>query len=180
MLILVRHAMPDAVPEVAPEHWRLSADGAAAARELVAGLPTGAYLVSSAEPKAWETLSGAGNSVRRDPRFNEVRRTGEPWQGNFRELRRAYVEGAGHPGWEPREQAAERFEAGVAAAREQAAGAPLVVATHGMVMTSWLVVRGWLDPSAAGEFWAQLRFPDCHVLDDGRLLRCDLRSPGPR
>jgi hypothetical protein len=48
------------------------------------------------------------------------------------------------------------------------------------VMTTWLVARGVLDLSAAGQFWVELRFPDCHVLDDGRLLRCDPRPPGPR
>jgi broad specificity phosphatase PhoE len=180
MLILVRHAMPDAIPEVAPEHWSLSAEGSAAARALVAALPLRAHPVSSAEPKAWETLGGAANGVVRDPRFNEVSRVGEPWHTNFRELRRAYVEGTRHPRWEPQEQAAGRFGAALAAAQQDAGDLPVVVATHGMVMTTWLLATGVLQPSEAGEFWAGLRFPDCHVLDGGRLVRCDPPTPGPR
>lgn len=46
-----------------------------------------------------------------DPGFNEINRVGEPWEGNYRELRRLYVEGAAHSGWERKTEAIERFEA---------------------------------------------------------------------
>src|SRR2546423_9345038 len=101
MLILVRHAMPAYGPEVPAREWPLSADGGARAAELSAQLPAGAPLGASAEPKAWQTVEPAG-PVARDPRFDEILRT-EPWDGDFRARRRAYVDGADHPDWEPRE-----------------------------------------------------------------------------
>lgn len=155
-LILVRHAMPEASPDSPPHEWPLGAAGRAAARVLAAELPAGGYLVASEEPKAWQTLAPAGEVVR-DPRFNEVGRV-ESWGGEFRRLRRSYVDGADHPGWEPRSRVADRFGAAVTDHLAAAGGRPLVVATHGMAMTVWLDRRGELaDP---GEFWAALRFPD--------------------
>ena len=128
----VRRAVP-------PQEWPLAGDGRVAARRLTAYLPSGAYLAASDEPKAWQTLEGAGEVIR-DPRFGEVRREGEPWDG-FRELRRAYVDGAEHPGWEPRAEVAARLEAAVEDYVARVAGRPLVVASHGMVVTVWLTAR---------------------------------------
>jgi broad specificity phosphatase PhoE len=96
MLILIRHAMPAFGPDVPAQDWLLSDDGQARAARLATLLPDDAYLVASAEPKAWQTLEPAG-TVRRDPRFNEVFRA-EPWEGDYRKLRRAYVDGADHAG----------------------------------------------------------------------------------
>jgi broad specificity phosphatase PhoE len=162
--------MPTATREVPPESWHLSAEGRAAADALSRTLPPHALLYASDEPKAWETLGGS-SSVTRDRRFNEVIRVGEPWEGNFRELRRQYVEGVGHSGWEPYAMAAERFEAGVSAVLKEAAVSerPAVIATHGMVMTTWLVSRGAVLQSAAGDFWSDLRFPDCLIVDSHGL-----------
>src|SRR6478672_11406840 len=98
-LILVRHAAPAFDREVAPWLWPLSPDGLAAARAL--RLPSGAYLLASDEVKAWQTLAHAGR-VMTDARLREVRRDGEPWDGPYRDLRRSYVDGTEHPGWEPR------------------------------------------------------------------------------
>lgn len=104
----------------------------------------------------------------RDPRFNEVGRGGEPWGGNFLELRREYVDGHAHPGWEPHDLAAERFDAGVADFQRLAAGRPVAIATHGMILTAWLVSRGVMAAGGAGDFWSSLRFPDCiEVRPDG-------------
>lgn len=170
MLLLVRHAMPAATPEAPPESWPLSPGGLAAARDLRSTLPAGVRFFSSAEPKAWQTLGG-GDDVVRDPRFNEVTRVGEPWEGGFRQLRRAYVEGVEHAGWEARRDVAARFEAGVADARQDAGDRPVVVATHGMAMTGWLVSRGLVAPEAAGDFWADLRFPDCLLVGERSVRR---------
>lgn len=107
----------------------------------------------------------------RDRRFNEIIRVGEPWEDNFREVRRQYVEGVGHSGWEPHATAADRFEAGVSSVLKEAAVSdpPAVIATHGMVMTTWLVSRGAVSQSAAGDFWSDLRFPDCLIVDTDEL-----------
>jgi broad specificity phosphatase PhoE len=163
MLILVRHAMPAFGPDVPPEEWELSDEGRAAAATLARLLPAGARLVGSNEPKAWQTLEPAGPVHDRDARFNEVWRVGEPWEGEFRELRRAYVTGTDHDGWEPRDEVARRFDAGITEQLALAGDVPLVVASHGMAMTLWLTARGGLDDP--GTFWADLRFPDAHQID---------------
>jgi len=161
MLILVRHAMPDIDAQKPPHQWSLSQEGRAAARLLAGALPPDAYLVASTEPKARQTLEPIGEPVP-DRRFDEISRI-EPWEGEFRQLRRQYVDGADHPDWEPRSDVAERFGAAVDEHRDEARDRPLVIATHGMAMTVWLTARiGLPDP---GAFWADLRFPDAHVVD---------------
>lgn len=153
--------MPAYGPDVPPDQWPLSDDGHDEARLLAYTLPADSSLVASAERKAWQTLEPAGHVVH-DRRFNEVSRV-EPWEGDFRELRRRYVDGVDHPGWEPRAQVVERFGEAVAEHRGMAQGRPLVVAAHGMAMTLWLTACiGLPDP---GAFWADLLFPDAHVVD---------------
>jgi broad specificity phosphatase PhoE len=155
MLILVRHAMPVVEPLMLPDRWVLSDEGRAAAGGLE--FPEGARLVASGEPKAIQTLEHAGE-VTSDMRFNEVRRV-EPFGDDFREVRRAYVDGVDHPDWEARGEVVARFDEGIAAYPDR----PLVVASHGMAITLWLTARiGLADP---GEFWAELRFPDALVID---------------
>lgn len=170
MLILVRHAMPVVDPETPPADWVLSDEGRVAARQLAPILPAEPYLVASGEPKAWQTIEGAGQ-VTIDVRFGEVVRHGEGFGGDFRTPRRAYVDGADHPGWEPRATVTRRFDAAVGDHLVAAAGRPLVVASHGMAMTVWLTSRIGLDDP--GAFWAELRFPDAVLvdLDAGRVSR---------
>lgn len=167
VLYLVRHAMPIVCAAVPPETWHLSPQGRAAASALMRTLPPEPRLFSSDEPKAWETVGGS-EGVTRDPRFREVTRPREEWEGNYLELRRRYVAGTPHPGWERQADAAERFRTGVAAIEhdELADGneRPVVIATHGMVLTTWLVSVGAVRQSKAAQFWSDLRFPDCLVV----------------
>jgi broad specificity phosphatase PhoE len=156
VLFLVRHAMPAFSPETPPEQWQLDATGQRGAETLRHVIPPDAILVSSQEPKARQTLEPTGH-VFTDMRFNEVSRD-EPFHGDFRARRRAYVNGADHPGWEPRQQVAERFDAGINFWCTRAHPQPLVIATHGMAMTLWLAaIMGIADPAG---FWAGLRLPD--------------------
>ncbi len=160
-LILVRHAMPAHGPHVPPRAWPLAPEGRAAAAELCRAFPPDAYLVASTETKAIETLAPAGAAVS-DPRFDEVRRT-EAYADDFRTARRAYVDGTDHPGWEPRADVVRRFAAGVAEHVAAAGDRPLVIATHGMALTTWLTAAADLpDP---GAFWAGLAFPDALTVD---------------
>ena len=162
MLILVRHAMPAFRPDVAAHDWTLSEASRAAAADLVKLFPKDSVLVASAEAKAFQTLQPAGE-VLRDERFNEVWRNGEPWDGNYLELRRAYVEGTDHASWEPRADVVERFDQGITDQLANASDRPVVVASHGMAMTIWLTSRiGLHDP---GTFWADLDFPDAYRVD---------------
>lgn len=161
MLILVRHAMPDHGPDVSARDWPLSRDGRIAAGSLCARLPTDAWLASSSESKAIETLANAGH-VATDARFDEIGRQDE-YGNDFRTHRRAYVGGLDHPDWEAREAVVSRFDKGVAEQLRRAAGRPVVIATHGMAMTLWLTATVRLDDPCA--FWADLRFPDAHLVD---------------
>jgi broad specificity phosphatase PhoE len=148
--------MPALDPEIPPEHWELDAAGWRGAETLKHVIPPDAMLVSSQEPKARQTLEPAG-PVFTDARFDEVVRN-EPYHGDFRARRRAYLTGAGHPGWEPREQVVARFDAGIKHWRLRAATRPLVVATHGMALTLWLADA--VDLADPTSFWDGLRLPD--------------------
>jgi len=155
--------MPVHGPDVPARDWHLSPDGRAAARALCARLPAGARLIASSEPKAIQTLEPAERPVT-DARFDEIGRI-EAYADDFRTARRAYVEGADHADWEPRDDVVRRFAAGVAVHSAD----HVVIATHGMAMTLWLTASvGLADP---GEFWATLTFPDAYVVDlPGRSL----------
>ncbi len=120
-------------------------------------------MASSPERKAVETLHlaygvGGDDSIRVDHRFGEVRRV-EPVDADYRERRFAWVSGRldeRHRGWETPARAADRFQAGL----DDVEG-DVLVATHGMIMTAWLVARGVVsagDP--AGAYWSRLALPD--------------------
>ena len=165
MLLLVRHAMPLAT-EAAPSYsWALTAEAQTAARQMRAQLPADAFLISSCERKAWETVGGTGANVECDARFNEVIRTGEPWSGDFHRMRLLYIDGVRHPGWEPHDDAAARFQAGVVAVQDRYRNCPIAIGTHGMVLTNWLVSIGAVSTADATAFWSDLRFPDCIEVD---------------
>src|SRR5882757_6304749 len=121
--------MPASSESVSPSLWPLSDEGRRAAEAL--SVPAGALLVASAEAKARQTLEPFG-PVLLDSRFNEVRRTDEPWEGEYLALRRAYVGGVDHANWEPRSEVVARFAAGIRDHTAAAGDRPLVVATHGM------------------------------------------------
>jgi broad specificity phosphatase PhoE len=161
-VVLVRHAMPTLDPDQAPEDWPLSPGGRLAAAALRPSLPGAAVRLASTERKAVETLALATDLPPvQDIRFGEVARPGEPFDDDVRDRRRAWVEGRPdqrHRGWERPGEAAARFGAALA---DHASDLPLVVATHGMVLTAWLVSVGHVDAgAAAGRLWAELAFPD--------------------
>ena len=168
-LLLVRHAMPAFGPEAPPEAWDLSEQGHAGADSLRSVIPADALRVSSVEPKAQQTLAPSGRVVT-DRRFNEVRRD-EPYEGDFRTRRLAYVTGTDHAGWEPRDAVRRRFDEGIRFWLR--ADAPtLAVASHGMAMTLWLASIGLRDP---GQFWSELRLPDVFDVDlaSGNVTRVE-------
>ena len=148
--------MPANSPDLPPEQWQLGSVGRRGAETLRHVIPPDALLVSSREPKARQTLEPTGH-VFTDMRFNEVSRN-EPFHGGFRARRRAYITGTDHPGWEPRQHVAARFDAGIKFWHPRADPRPLVIASHGMAMTLWLTtIMKVADPAS---FWADLRLPD--------------------
>jgi 2,3-bisphosphoglycerate-dependent phosphoglycerate mutase len=176
-LVVVRHAMPELVPEVPSQRWHLGAEGRAAAQALRPLLVGSAYFVASDEPKAVETLQELAGQldVEMDPGFGEVRRP-HVWSDDrdYRTTARAYVEGVRHDGWEQHDDVFARFESAVVRHAEIAAAQrrTLVVGTHGLAPTVWLSRRIRLEPSPA-QFWAGLRFPDLIEVDltAGRWFR---------
>jgi broad specificity phosphatase PhoE len=121
-------------------------------------------LAASDEVKAIETMSLAAGVepavIHIDGRFGEVHRRGEPFDDNHRARRRAWVEGRPddrHDSWETPEQAGHRFQRGL----DDLDADVVAVASHGMVITSWLVLIGQVPRgNAAGDFWENLAFPD--------------------
>jgi broad specificity phosphatase PhoE len=171
-ILLVRHAEPQASPAVHPHQWPLSEAGRRAAKDLRGRLPGTGVWVSSTEVKAHQTLLGARPEealpVLQDARFDEVRRI-EQLDDDFRARRRAWVEGRldqRHSGWEEPLEAAARFDEGV---REYAAlGGPLVVGSHGMVLTAWLVhARGAVAAPVAGAYWEAMALPEVIEVHEG-------------
>lgn len=97
----------------------------------------------------------------------------EPFDDAFRARRRAWVEGrldSRHVDWETPLEAAERFDAAITEHARHAA--TLVIGTHGMALTAWLVhARGAVAEQEAGAFWAALAFPEViKVEDEGPLM----------
>ncbi|MFC7620421.1 histidine phosphatase family protein [Microlunatus sp. GCM10028923] len=162
-VMLVRHAAPVSQAGLDPGAWPLSPAGRRAAAELRSRIPADATLAASTETKAIETLCLAAgrtaDELHLDHRFGEVVRPGEPFDDDHRSRRLAWVIGrpdGRHRSWETPEQAAARFQAGL----DDLHG-DVVVATHGMVLTAWLVARGVVAAgAAAGSFWTGLAFPD--------------------
>lgn len=173
-IFLIRHAMPVATRDAPAADWPLSNAGIAAARALE--VPQEARMLASNERKAIETVTQAsrGAQVTTDAGFGEVRRV-EPFGGDFRERRHAWVSGRcdeRHRLWETQADVGRRFTEALRVHRAE----QMVVGTHGMALTAWLVHVGALaagDPAA--DFWARLAFPDMVVAaaDDG-LLRASI------
>jgi broad specificity phosphatase PhoE len=161
-LVLVRHAMPAVDPATPSVRWQLSEDGKAAARALRPRIPAAAYFVSSPEPKALQTVQQLGEEITTDAGFGEARRL-HVWGDDYGAQARAYVDGRRHPGWEPHDEVARRFDDAMRRHLTDAGGRTLVVGTHGLAPTVWLASRVRLaDP---GEFWAALGFPDLIDVD---------------
>jgi broad specificity phosphatase PhoE len=168
MLVLVRHARPVVDEGSPPASWALSAPGRRAAQRIAPLIPASAVLVSSPEPKAYDTLVlASGQPVTRDPRLGEVRRPTEPVDDGYAALRLRYVSGDPPPGWEAPQEVVARIDAVID--EHAVTGRQLVLAGHGMAFTTWLFSHGYTqDPEA---FWSSLRFPDVVRVHAGTVNR---------
>ena len=156
----LRHALPEVDPQAQPSEWALTQDGAEAAKAL--DVSRNAQFISSPERKALQTVALASglseDTVVTDPAFREVDRI-EVVHDGYRAARRAWVSGVldhQHEDWESPESAANR----VSDALRRYDSPHLVVGTHGMVLTAWLVSSGLVEPGdLAAAFWERLPFP---------------------
>jgi broad specificity phosphatase PhoE len=178
----VRHSMAVPQQSVHPTAWHLDDRGRADAARLAERLevaPAIGALVTSTEPKALETAEAVGAvwdaAVVPDERLREAAR---PWIGpGYRAVVHRYLRGELPPGWEPHEDVAVRVAAAVTEAIAAAAGAPVVVVSHGLALAVHLGEQ--LGTAFDREsFWSGLAFPDAWELDIAgvlhrRLVRAD-------
>lgn len=173
-LILVRHAAPRIVESDAPRHWSLSEEGRGAAANLAARLRVfaPAAIVTSPEAKADETARIIGEVLglyaRLDDGFVEHRRPGLGFvdPATFQSSVRSIFERPSERLFdgESADEAYARFEGAIA--RHPAR--PLVVATHGTVLSIYVGRRAGVD---VFELWSSLKLPEAIVLDgEGRLI----------
>jgi broad specificity phosphatase PhoE len=148
-ITIVRHAQPDIDPSLDSSAWSLSSSGAAAAADLDLHAGPSTVLSTSPERKAVETVMASVRSERMlvDSRFREIDRAERVHDG-FRDARRAWIRGRldeRHESWETPDTAARRFHDGLLAHPAE----HLVVGTHGMVLTAWMVDQGLSPPGDA-------------------------------
>ncbi|WP_417556319.1 NUDIX domain-containing protein [Microbacterium sp.] len=193
-ITFVRHAMPEVDAAVAPTEWPISAEGSKSASALRLQTGPAVRVISSPERRARETAASAltvsPSEVDVADSFREVDRQEAVHRG-FRDARRAWVAGrldSRHDGWETPDAAARRFHHGLLAHPAE----HLIVSTHGMVLTAWIVAMGLVRPGdAAVAFWESLAFPDIIDLSvpllrvraaltdaDGRFILIKRTRPG--
>jgi len=194
-ITFVRHAMPKVEAAALPDVWELSPAGVASAAARLLSV-VGATPISSPERKARQTtalITGMDEElVVTDARFGEVVRVERVHDG-FRPARAAWIAGrldTRHHGWETPKAAAQRFHEGLLAHRAD----HLIVGTHGMVLTAWLIAQSQVQHGdAAVAFWDALDFPAVIELTlpllrvramltdaDGRLVLIKRTRPGQR
>jgi broad specificity phosphatase PhoE len=165
-VLLVRHSLPELVPAVPAEDWRLSEEGRRRCGPLATRLrehgPTA--ILSSTEPKVRETaeLVGAelGLDVQEAAALRETARRTVPWL-EADELRRSIRALFERPdevvfGEESASAALARFSAAVDGLDERT-----VVVSGGTVISLYAAARTGRD---AYELWSSLELPDLVVV----------------
>jgi len=173
-LILVRHSLPEIVPDVPAREWTLSDQGRRRCHALAAMLAehTPDVIVSSLEPKAVETgqivASLLGKPFATAPGLHEHERRGVGF--STREEFEARVATLfAHPtelvmGSETAEQAGHRLTQAIAAIAHVLGSHPgdnVAVVTHGTVMSLYVAQVAGVEPFS---FWRRLGLPSFVVL----------------
>ena len=171
-LVLIRHARPVVDPSQPARAWPLSDEGREGARRLVERLrPLGlTRVVSSVEPKAWETgaivAQRLGVPCSAAPGLEEHDREGAPFLAP-EALDRALDDFFARPdelvyGRETANQALERFAAAVAAVEAGYPDERLAISSHGTVISLLVARRRGVDGRA---FQRGLAMPDVVVIE---------------
>jgi broad specificity phosphatase PhoE len=140
-LHLVRHTVVELVDGVRPRDWPVTEEGRRAAERL-AREPRWRDLTlvaTSPEEKAVETAVPIARAAELAPRVDDDLREVERRipvlpRPEYVVLVSRYLAGEEVDGFEPQEQAARRFERGLARAAAHAAAGPAAVVTHGLVL----------------------------------------------
>jgi broad specificity phosphatase PhoE len=171
-LILVKHAMPNIVPNVPAQNWALSEEGMAQSVQLAERLrryhPHRVF--ASREPKAAQTgvlLAAtlelpfeALDDLHEQARANEGYHSPEV----FRAKLRAFFKQPNELvfGTETADAAYTRFAAVLDRLSAQHPNETLIIATHGTVLSLFLARRAGLAPF---EVWESLSLPDYRIFD---------------
>ena len=172
LLLLVKHSLPEIV-ESRPDHeWVLSEAGRERARKLVALLLPyqTEIIVSSAEPKAWETASilaeGLGPTVQVVNGLQEHDRSTSPYssKGEFEKLVQEFFEKPDRLvfGKETASQALARFRETVEISMEAHQDKIMMIVSHGTVISLFVA---WLTSCDGFALWQSLGLPSFVVLD---------------
>lgn len=179
-MILVRNAMPVVQPGVHPVRWHLDDLGRSAVASLALSLPDEIAdpVWSSHEPRAQETaevlLAAQQRTVglRLEPDLREVGRP-TAWSASYPEDLADYFRHGTRVGWEPASAVLTRVGSAIDRATRQAEGAPVVVVSHGLVLSLYVGAVCGLRPAG---FLHSLLHPDAWLIDveAGRLERLDV------
>jgi broad specificity phosphatase PhoE len=153
VVLFVRHAEVELRLDAPASTWELTAAGRAAAEELALRLPPVPLVLTSPEPKAFATAEpiarANGVELAVDEQLREVERaTNLPSYDEHVAAVGRYLAGEPVDGWEPRDHAARRFRAAVAAVDDA------VVVTHGTVLALFL--------GLSLEQWQAMRLPEVY------------------
>jgi broad specificity phosphatase PhoE len=171
-LILVKHAMPEIVPDVPAREWRLSDDGRRQSQVLAGRLAAYApeIVVTSNEPKAAETGAIVATALGRPTRFktglHEHDRTNVPFGSADRfaaDVRRFFAQ----PdrlvhGRETADDAHRRFAAAIDEVLRAYPTENVAVVAHGTVIALFVARATGSD---GYELWERLELPAYVVLE---------------
>lgn len=179
-LVLIKHAMPEIVPAIPSNQWRLSAGGRAACDKLASHVAVyaPAQIISSSEHKAIETAQLVARVLEvpalQTSGLHEHDRSSAPYQSAAAfeaSVARFFAEpDALVYGSETADAARSRFSAGIADVVRQHPAGNLVVVAHGTVITLFVAQTNQID---AFDFWQRLGLPSYTVLSlpDFRLMK---------
>lgn len=171
-LVLVRHSVPEIIPDIPASQWRLSDEGRLRCETLaerLAGFELGT-VVTSTEPKAVETgqiVAGIlGLPIESAPGLHEHARPNVGLLASKEEFQARVASVFEHPdqlvfGSESGDEAHARFAAAVDAVLRQHPSGSLAIVSHGTVMTLFVARTIGVDPIP---FWKSLGLPAFVVL----------------
>ena len=171
-LILVKHAAPAIEPTRPSRSWVLSAVGRRQSELLAARLAPrrATRIYSSDEPKAVETAELIGAQLETPPvvwpGLHENDRSDLPFYADERDYEECLAAFFTEPhrrviGRESADEAHERFYCAVSAIVARIQNGPVIVVTHGTVMTLFVARANSIDPYT---LWSELRFTSFVVL----------------
>ncbi|HZR39834.1 MAG TPA: histidine phosphatase family protein [Ktedonobacteraceae bacterium] len=169
-LILVKHSLPEVLPDVPAKDWHLSEEGRRRCKVLAGQLAFyRPAIFSSVEPKAVETASllssSLGLSFQTVEGLHEHDRSGVGWLGPD-ELKAAAARFFSQPdqlvfGQETATQACERFTKAVEAILDKSPQQDVLLVTHGTVITLFLAYYTKVEPFP---LWESLDLPAFAIL----------------